>query len=70
VNCHGVPDAWHHYQSRHASERLGAKQDGIHRQHTIFENGTIRDTVVFSIVEAAWPTVKFGLAESLNTYEG
>ncbi|MGO2326188.1 GNAT family N-acetyltransferase [Glutamicibacter arilaitensis] len=60
---------WHNHQSRHAIERLGAKQDGVLRNHTIFENGTVRDTVVFSIVEAEWPTVKFGLAERLKAYE-
>lgn len=57
---------WHNHQSRRAIERLGAKQDGVLRNHTIFENGTVRDTVVFSIVEAEWPTVKFGLAERLG----
>lgn len=56
---------WHNHQSRRAIERLGAKQDGILRNHTIFENGTVRDTVVFSILETEWPTVKFGLNERL-----
>ncbi|MGB9034286.1 N-acetyltransferase [Arthrobacter sp. UCD-GKA] len=60
---------WHNHQSRRAIERLGAKQDGILRNHTIFENGTVRDTVVFSIIEAEWPTVKFGLVERLNVYQ-
>ena len=60
---------WHNHQSRRAIERLGAKQDGILRNHTIFENGTVRDTVVFSIIEAEWPTVKFGLVERLNAYQ-
>ena len=40
---------WHNTQSRDAIARLGAKQDGILRKHTLFENGTVRDTVVFSI---------------------
>ena len=60
---------WHNHQSRRAIERLGAKQDGILRNHTIFENGTVRDTVVFSIVEAEWPTVKFGLGERLSALQ-
>lgn len=60
---------WHNHQSRRAIERLGAKQDGILRNHTIFENGTVRDTVVFSIVEAEWPTVKFGLVERLGSLQ-
>lgn len=60
---------WHNHQSRRAIERLGAKQDGILRNHTIFENGTVPDTVVFSIIESAWPAVKFGLAEGLSDYQ-
>lgn len=59
---------WHNHQSRRAIELLGAKQDGILRNHTIFDNGTIRDTVVFSIVEAEWPTVKFALLERLGAH--
>lgn len=60
---------WHNQQSRRAIERLGAKQDGVLRNHTIFENGTIRDTVVFSIIDGEWPTVKFGLLERLGIHE-
>lgn len=56
---------WHNHQSRAAIARLGAKQDGVLRNHTIFENGTIRDTVVFSIIESEWPTVRYGLTERL-----
>lgn len=48
---------WHNQQSRAAIEKLGAKQDGVLRNHTIFENGTVRDTVVFSIIDNEWPTV-------------
>lgn len=57
---------WHNRQSRAAIERLGAKQDGVLRKHTIFENGTIRDTVVYSIIDDEWPTVKFALNERMN----
>ena len=56
---------WHNHQSRAAIAKLGAKQDGILRNHTIFENGTIRDTVVFSILDSEWPTVRCGLTERL-----
>jgi len=45
-------------QSRRGIERLGAKQDGILRRHMIQPNGTIRDTVVYSIVSEEWPMVK------------
>ena len=56
---------WHNHQSRAAIARLGAKQDGVLRKHTLFENGTIRDTVVFSITDDEWPTVKLALRERL-----
>ncbi|NIZ61005.1 N-acetyltransferase [Sedimentitalea sp. CY04] len=45
-------------QSRRAIERLGAKLDGILRSHMIMANGTIRDTAVYSITAAEWPTTK------------
>lgn len=57
---------WHNRQSRAAIERLGAKQDGILRKHTIFENGTIRDTVIYSITDDEWPTVKFALNQRMS----
>jgi RimJ/RimL family protein N-acetyltransferase len=50
------------FQSRTAIERLGAKQDGILRHHQILPDGTLRDTVVFSIVAGEWPAVKRHLA--------
>ena len=59
---------WHNRQSRTAIEKLGAKQDGVLRNHTIFENGTVRDTVVYSIIDGEWPTVKYGLQERLNAF--
>ena len=55
------------HASRKAIERLGAKQDGILRSHQLYSDGTLRDTVVFSIIAAEWPAVKqhlqFKLAE-------
>ena len=57
---------WHNRQSRAAIEKLGAKQDGVLRNHTIFETGTIRDTVVFSIIDNEWLTVKFALTDRIN----
>ena len=45
-------------QSREAIARLGAKQDGILRSHQILPDGTLRDTVVFSIIAPEWPAVK------------
>jgi N-acetyltransferase len=54
------------HQSRRGIERLGAKLDGILRSNQIAPNGTIRDTCVYSIVAAEWPTVKAHLAWQLN----
>ena len=48
-------------QSRAAIERLGAKLDGILRQHMIMPDGHIRDTAVYSITRDEWPAVKEGL---------
>jgi len=45
-------------QSRRAIERLGAKLDGILRRHMIQPDGTIRDSVVYSITAEEWPMVK------------
>ncbi len=44
--------------SRRAIERLGARQDGVLRNHTRHADGTLRDTVVFSILPQEWPAVK------------
>ena len=45
-------------QSRRAIERLGAHLDGMLRAHMRMPNGTLRDTAVYSITAAEWPTVK------------
>lgn len=52
-------------QSRAAIARLGAKQDGILRQHQLWRDGTLRDTVVFSILNTEWPSVRTGLEARL-----
>lgn len=45
-------------QSRRAIERLGAQLDGVLRAHQLSPNGTLRDTAVYSITAAEWPTVR------------
>jgi RimJ/RimL family protein N-acetyltransferase len=45
-------------QSRRAIERLGAQLDGMLRAHQVSPNGTLRDTAVYSITAAEWPTVR------------
>lgn len=57
---------WHNRSSRQAIERLGAKQDGVLRQHRRDANGVYRDTVVYSILNSEWPTVKLGLEACLG----
>lgn len=52
---------WHNHTSRTAILRLGAKQDGILRNHQILPDGTLRDTVVFSIIESEWNSCKKAL---------
>ncbi|WP_061027200.1 GNAT family protein [Bradyrhizobium sp. CCH5-F6] len=68
LNCIAVEFRTHffNHQSRRAIERLGAKQDGILRSHQIAPNGTLRDTVVYSITAAEWPTVQTHLEFQLN----
>ena len=63
LNCIAVEfrTNWHNLPSRAAIARLGAKQDGILRNHLIDTDGSYRDTVVFSITKEEWPTVKKSL---------
>lgn len=49
---------WMNHQSRTAIARLGAKQDGVLRNHTRMPDGSLRDTVVFSIIASEWPAVR------------
>lgn len=56
---------WMNQQSRAAIARLGAKQDGVLRNHMVMPDGSLRDTVVFSIIAAEWPTVRSHLQHRL-----
>jgi N-acetyltransferase len=61
------------FQSREAIAKIGAKQDGILRNHTRTANGELRDTVVFSIIASEWATVKAHLEyrlERLSAQQG
>lgn len=49
---------WFNFASRAAIARLGAKQDGVLRNHQVGADGSKRDTVVFSIIDNEWPAVK------------
>ena len=59
---------WHNQQSRAAIARLGAKQDGVLRNHGRMPDGSLRDTVVFSITDAEWPAVRAGLRHRLSAH--
>ncbi|MDR6639892.1 GNAT family protein [Paenarthrobacter nitroguajacolicus] len=59
---------WLNQQSREAIARLGAKQDGVLRNHSRSADGALRDTVVFSILEHEWPAVRNGLEFRLSKY--
>lgn len=60
LQCIAVEFRTHRFnqQSRRAIERLGAQMDGILRNHQRASNGTLRDTVVYSITADEWPTVR------------
>ncbi len=49
---------WMNHQSREAIARLGAKQDGVLRGDVRMPDGTVRDTVVFSVIASEWPMVR------------
>ena len=53
-------------KSRNAILRLGAKQEGIFRQHVICQSGRLRDTVYFSILDNEWQSVKENLLRKLG----
>lgn len=60
LECIAVEFRTHFFNtaSRRAIERLGAKCDGILRNHARARDGTLRDTVVYSIIASEWPAVK------------
>ncbi|MBK6391318.1 MAG: GNAT family N-acetyltransferase [Saprospiraceae bacterium] len=70
LDCVAVEFRTHRFNeaSRRAILRLGAVQDGILRNHRIGADGTLRDTVVFSILQSEWPAVKMNLNFKLSQY--
>ena len=68
LGCIAVEFRTHFFnpQSRRAIERLGARLDGILRNHQRAGNGTLRDTCVYSIIQSEWPTVKAHLRWQLD----
>ncbi|MCX7219935.1 MAG: GNAT family protein [Burkholderiales bacterium] len=70
LSCNAVEfrTDWFNRASQAAIERLGAKRDGVLRNHTILPDGRVRDTVVYSILQNEWPGVKKNLQFMLNQY--
>jgi RimJ/RimL family protein N-acetyltransferase len=68
LGCIAVEFRTHFFnsQSRRAIERLGAKLDGILRNHQRASDGTLRDTAVYSIIASEWPTVRSHLTWQLE----
>ena len=68
LGCHVV--GWRtdnfNFASQAAIERLGAKKDGVIRGHALRRDGTIRDTVMYSLRSGEWPEVKAQLLHSLD----
>ena len=68
LDCNAVEFRTHfmNRQSRAAIERLGAKLDGVLRNHMIMPNGTLRDTCVFSVIRTEWPAVAANLQHQMR----
>lgn len=66
--CVGFETSWFNLASRNAIARLGARQDGILRSHRRHADGSVRDTVAFSIIESEWPAVKRNLVHKLQNH--
>ncbi|MEC5215416.1 RimJ/RimL family protein N-acetyltransferase [Actimicrobium sp. GrIS 1.19] len=58
------------HASQAAIVRLGAQRDGTLRHHALRRDGSVRDTVMFSILAGEWPAIKAGLQQKLQRYRG
>ena len=72
LDCIAVEFRTHRFNtaSRRAIERLGAQLDGMLRCHQRMPDGTLRDTAVYSITRAEWPTVQGHLRFQLSSPKG
>ena len=57
------------FASQRAIEALGAKKDGVIRHHALRRDGTVRDTVMYSVLATEWPDVKRHLELRLRKHE-
>jgi RimJ/RimL family protein N-acetyltransferase len=58
------------FASQRAIERLGARKDGVLRHHALRRDGTVRDTVMYSLAAGEWPEVKAHLQDQLERPRG
>jgi RimJ/RimL family protein N-acetyltransferase len=56
----------YNFASQKAIERLGARKDGVIRHHALRRDGTVRDTVMYSVTAGEWPEVKAHLLYQQN----
>ena len=68
IECNAVEfrTDWFNHRSQRAIERLGAKRDGVLRNHMILPNGRVRDTAVYSILKNEWAGVQQNLIFQLE----
>ena len=70
LSCHVV--GWRtdcfNFASQRAIERLGAKKDGVIRGHALRRDGTIRDTVMYSLRSGEWPESRAQLLDQLQRH--
>ena len=71
LGCVAVEFRTHFFNSisRAAIERLGAKRDGILRSHQLLPDGSRRDTVVYSILDTEWPSVRNNLRSRSDRHD-
>ena len=60
----------YNFASQRAIERLGAKKDGVIRHHALRRDGTVRDTVMYSMIAAEWPEARAQLLYLLARHNG
>ena len=60
----------YNFASQKAIERLGARKDGVLRHHALRRDGTVRDTVMYSLAAGEWPEVKAHLQHQLGKPRG
>ena len=70
LNCIAVEfkTNWYNIKSKEAITRLGAKLDGVLRNHRISPDGSLRDTVIYSIINQEWASVKKSLKYKMSKY--